>query len=84
MRPLREGDAGEVFREAVTSRILGPLHNFAPDVIVISAGFDAHKRDPLGGLQLVEADFMWATEELTKIAAKHANRPGGLDARRRL
>ncbi len=71
--PLREGDAGDVFREAVTSRILGPLHNFAPDVIVISAGFDAHKRDPLGGLQLVEADFMWATEELTKIAAKHSN-----------
>lgn len=71
--PLREGDAGEVFREAVTSRILGPLHNFAPDVIVISAGFDAHKRDPLGGLQLVEADFMWATEEFAEIAARHAN-----------
>ena len=70
--PLREGDAGDVFREAFTSRILTPLHNFAPDVVVISAGFDAHKRDPLGGLQLVEADFMWATEELSKIAARHA------------
>ncbi|MDP1911103.1 MAG: histone deacetylase family protein, partial [Hyphomicrobium sp.] len=58
--PLREGDAGETFRDAFTNRILGPLHNFSPDLIVISAGFDAHKRDPLGGLRLVEADFMWA------------------------
>jgi acetoin utilization deacetylase AcuC-like enzyme len=70
--PLREGDAGETFREAFTSRILGPLHNFGPDLIVISAGFDAHKRDPLGGLRLVEADFMWATEALGKAAETHA------------
>jgi len=70
--PLREGDAGETFREAFTSRILGPLRNFGPDLIVISAGFDAHKRDPLGGLRLVEADFMWATEALGKAAETHA------------
>lgn len=70
--PLREGDDGTVFKDAFTSRILGPLHNFAPDLIVISAGFDAHKRDPLGGLRLVEADFMWATEELGRIAGQHA------------
>jgi acetoin utilization deacetylase AcuC-like enzyme len=70
--PLREGDDGAVFREAFTQRILGPLHNFAPDIVIISAGFDAHRRDPLGGLQLVEADFMWATEELAKIADRHA------------
>jgi len=71
--PLREGDAGETFREAMTSRILGPLHNFGPDLIVISAGFDAHKRDPLGGLRLVEADFMWATEALGKVAERHCH-----------
>lgn len=70
--PLRAGDGGETFREAFTSRILTSLHNFAPDVIIISAGFDAHRRDPLGGLELVEADFMWATEELAKIADRHA------------
>lgn len=70
--PLREGDGGAVFKEAFTSRILTSLHNFGPDLVVISAGFDAHKRDPLGGLSLVEADFMWATEELAKIADKHA------------
>jgi acetoin utilization deacetylase AcuC-like enzyme len=71
--PLREGDGGETFREAITTRILGPLHNFGPDLVVISAGFDAHKRDPLGGLRLVEADFMWATEELAKMAGKHCH-----------
>jgi len=70
--PLREGDAGETFRDAFTSRILGPLHNFSPDLIVISAGFDAHKRDPLGGLRLVEADYIWATEALGKAAETHA------------
>ncbi|MGE3227932.1 MAG: histone deacetylase family protein [Hyphomicrobium sp.] len=71
--PLREGDAGETFREAFTSRILGPLHNFGPDLIIVSAGFDAHKRDPLGGLRLVEADYIWATEALGKAAETHAN-----------
>ena len=72
--PLREGDAGETFREAFSDRILKPLHDFGPDIIIISAGFDAHKRDPLGGLQLVEADFMWATERLARIAEAHAGR----------
>ena len=70
--PLRSGDDGERFRDAFTSRILKSLHDFGPDLIVISAGFDAHRRDPLGGLRLVEADFMWATEELGKIAHKHS------------
>lgn len=70
--PLRAGDDGATFREAFTQRILQPLHNHAPDVVIISAGFDAHRRDPLGGLQLVEEDFGWATEELAKIAHRHA------------
>ena len=72
--PLRAGDDGETFRDAFTSRILKPLHDFSPDLVMISAGFDAHKRDPLGGLRLVEADFMWATEELGRLAEKHARR----------
>lgn len=70
--PLRAGDDGEVFRDAYTSRILDPLKNFAPDLVIISAGFDAHKHDPLGGLRLVEADFMWATLQLVEIAGKTA------------
>lgn len=72
--PLREGDDGARFREAFETRILSPLRNFSPDLVVISAGFDAHKRDPLGGLQLVEADFMWATEALANIAEKQSGR----------
>jgi acetoin utilization deacetylase AcuC-like enzyme len=71
--PLREGDDGEVFREAFSSRILQPLHNFGPDLIIISAGFDAHKRDPLGGLRLVEADYLWATEAVAKVANAHCH-----------
>jgi acetoin utilization deacetylase AcuC-like enzyme len=71
--PLRAGDAGERFREAFESRILPALHDFGPDVLIISAGFDAHQADPLANLRLVEADFMWATERLADMAAKHCN-----------
>ncbi len=71
--PLRAGDAGERFREAFESRILPALHNFGPDLIVISAGFDAHQADPLANLRLVEADFMWATEKLADMAKRHCH-----------
>jgi acetoin utilization deacetylase AcuC-like enzyme len=70
--PLREGDGREKFEMAFRERILVPLRNFSPDLIIISAGFDAHKNDPLGGLELVEADFMWATEQLAGIADRQA------------
>jgi acetoin utilization deacetylase AcuC-like enzyme len=71
--PLRAGDGGERFREAYESRILPALHNFGPDIVVISAGFDAHRNDPLANLELVEADFMWATEKLADMAKRHGN-----------
>ena len=70
--PLRAGDAGETFRAAFESRILMPLAHFSPDIVLISAGFDAHKDDPLASLRLVEADFAWATQALCEIARKHA------------
>ena len=70
--PLRPNDGGEQFRDAMESRILPALHNFAPDLILISAGFDAHEADPLASLRLVEADFAWATEELCKAAERSA------------
>lgn len=70
--PLREGDGREKFEMAFRDRILAPLRNFSPDLVIISAGFDAHRNDPLGGLDLVEADFMWATEQLCEIADKRA------------
>jgi acetoin utilization deacetylase AcuC-like enzyme len=71
--PLRPGDGGEPFREAVESRILPALRNFGPDLVLISAGFDAHEADPLANLRLVEADFMWVTEKLAEAASRHCN-----------
>ena len=71
--PLREGDDGDVFREAFNSRILPAVENFSPDLILISAGFDAHYRDPLGGLKLVPDDFDWATAKLMELATKFCN-----------
>jgi acetoin utilization deacetylase AcuC-like enzyme len=71
--PLRPNDGGEQFRAAMNQRILPALRNFGPDLIIISAGFDAHEADPLANLRLVEADFAWATMELLEIAALHAN-----------
>jgi acetoin utilization deacetylase AcuC-like enzyme len=71
--PLRAGDGGERFREAFESRILPELHNFGPDILIISAGFDAHEADPLANLRLVEADYLWATEKLADMAKRHCN-----------
>src|SRR3954468_20255354 len=66
--PLRPGDGGDVFREAFETAILPRLESFGPDLIVISAGFDAHWRDPLANLNLTEADFAWATQKLMALA----------------
>jgi acetoin utilization deacetylase AcuC-like enzyme len=70
--PLRAGDGGERFRDAFESRILPALHNFGPDLLLISAGFDAHQADPLANLRLVEADYVWATEKLAEQARRHS------------
>ena len=66
--PLRDGDDGSKFKEAFRERILPAVENFRPDFVLISAGFDAHHRDPLAGLNLVEDDFDWATGKLMEIA----------------
>ena len=70
--PLRSGDGGEKFKAAFNDRILPALRNFAPDVVLISAGFDAHRNDPLASLELVEEDFGWATTKLLEIAEETA------------
>jgi acetoin utilization deacetylase AcuC-like enzyme len=70
--PLRPGDGGDRFKEAFESRILPSLDNFAPDLVLISAGFDAHRDDPLANLQLTEPDFGWATAKIAEAAHKHA------------
>jgi acetoin utilization deacetylase AcuC-like enzyme len=68
--PLRAGDDGEAFREAFDVAIFPRLEDFRPDLIIISAGFDAHRLDPLGHLNLVEADFAWATRRAMEIAGR--------------
>jgi acetoin utilization deacetylase AcuC-like enzyme len=70
--PLAIGDGGARFREALEITILPRIGAFRPDLIVISAGFDGHWRDPLGGLKLVESDFTWVTEQVMEIALRHA------------
>ena len=67
---MRAGDRGEAFREAMEVLILPRVEGFALDLMVISAGFDAHHRDPLANLNLVEADYVWATRRLTEIAER--------------
>ena len=66
--PLRPGDGSDAFRAAFENRVLPRLREFAPELIVISAGFDAHMRDPLANLNLAEADFAWATQKIMEIA----------------
>jgi acetoin utilization deacetylase AcuC-like enzyme len=70
--PLRPGDGGAEFRAAVDAAILPRLDGFRPDLIVISAGFDAHVRDPLANLNFVEADYAWVTKKLMEIADRSA------------
>jgi acetoin utilization deacetylase AcuC-like enzyme len=71
--PLRPGDGGEAFRAAFESRILPRLADFRPELIVISAGFDAHYRDPLANINLEEADFVWATQQIMDVADRCAD-----------
>jgi acetoin utilization deacetylase AcuC-like enzyme len=69
--PLRAGDGGDKFRDAMNSVILPRLDGFKPDLMLISAGFDAHARDPLANLNLVEADFAWVTAQLMDRADRY-------------
>jgi acetoin utilization deacetylase AcuC-like enzyme len=66
--PLRAGDGGTQFREAFESVILPALRAHAPDLIIVSAGFDAHRADPLGNINLVEDDYAWVTKKLIEVA----------------
>jgi acetoin utilization deacetylase AcuC-like enzyme len=71
--PLRPGDGGEQFRDAMEATILPRLESFGPDLVIFSAGFDAHMRDPLANLNFVEADYTWVTQKLMDVADRHAN-----------
>jgi len=72
--PLAAGSSGKEFRHAVTEHWLPALERFQPQFLLISAGFDAHWEDDMGGLALKEADYFWVTETLREVARKHANK----------
>lgn len=71
--PLAPGTGGQAFRSAYEGQVFPALEAFAPELIIISAGFDAHKDDPLANLNFVEDDFAWVTQKLCAIAKSHAD-----------
>ncbi len=71
--PLPPGAGGALFREAWQTRLLPQIDAFRPQLVMISAGFDAHRRDPLAQLELEADDFDWITRELVAIANRHAD-----------
>ena len=66
--PLPPGTGGPAFRAGMLGRVLPAVEAHRPQMIFVSAGFDAHARDPLANLQLVEADFAWATGQICALA----------------
>jgi acetoin utilization deacetylase AcuC-like enzyme len=70
--PLAAGSGGREFRAAWADRILPALDRFEPELLIVSAGFDAHAADPLAGLEVETEDFIWLTEEFRAIAEQHA------------
>ncbi len=69
--PLPAGSGGVEFRAAMSGKILPAIDHFKPELILVSAGFDAHKDDPLGALKLLEEDYAWITRELLNLAKRH-------------
>lgn len=70
--PLPAGTTGSAYREAFTRAILPRLEAFAPQMLFCSAGFDGHREDDLAQFALVEADYIWITEQIMTLAARHA------------
>ena len=70
--PLAPRTGGETFRQAFRERVLPALEDFSPDLVIVSAGFDAHHRDPLAEINLTEEDFDWATGQLMDVASRHS------------
>ena len=67
-----EGTDGTQIRQIVTEKWLPALHYHQPEMIFISAGFDSHRDDPLGGMKLVEDDYVWITKQIMDIAKTYA------------
>jgi acetoin utilization deacetylase AcuC-like enzyme len=69
--PLPEGAGSAIFKQAITEQVLPMLKRFKPELLLISAGFDAHSADPLAGMDLSEDDFGWVTHQLCDIADEY-------------
>ena len=72
--PLEAGTNGAQFREAIVAQLLPQLDAFAPELVMISAGFDALAEDPMAQLRLKDDDYVWITKELMAIAEKHCGK----------
>jgi acetoin utilization deacetylase AcuC-like enzyme len=70
--PLAPYTRGAEVRDTIDARWMPRLEEFAPQMLFISAGFDAHREDDLGQLGLVEADYEWITRRLVAVAERHA------------
>ncbi|MBE9549320.1 MAG: histone deacetylase family protein [Proteobacteria bacterium] len=70
--PMPAGTSGEIWQQAVAQQWLPRLDEFKPELIIISAGFDSHWKDDMGGFKLLEADYAWFTQEMVKLADKYA------------
>jgi acetoin utilization deacetylase AcuC-like enzyme len=70
--PMPEGTGGVQWRAAMEREVFPVLRAFDPQLVFVSAGFDAHANDPVGGFELMEIDFAWAASELGFIARRHA------------
>ena len=70
--PLRARDSSNEFRAAWAGTIIPALEAFAPELLIISAGFDAHRADPLAQIRLETEDFAWITESLLAVGQKHS------------
>jgi acetoin utilization deacetylase AcuC-like enzyme len=70
--PLRPMSGSGPFRRAFEERVLPALDAFRPQLVIVSAGFDAHRSDPLAQLMLDEGDYAWVTEKLVGLARRHA------------
>ncbi len=85
--PLPKGSTSQPFRDAYTNEILPALRAFSPELLIISAGFDAHAADPMAHLRLQVSDFDWITRQLLDVARECSSRrvvsvlEGGYDPR---
>jgi acetoin utilization deacetylase AcuC-like enzyme len=70
--PVAARSNGEVVRKLVLEHWLPALHAFRPQMLFVSAGFDAHREDDMGGMALVEADYAWITRQIMAVAKEHA------------